>query len=211
MTDTSRRAMIAGAAAGLAGTVAANARPQVASDPLVLDSTSSQVALTINAAGQGASFNQAAGAPNGLHVLTCNCNATTGQHSALNLTSDNPAFSTMQVSGRETATGTIKVAHVGQSNGSDSNAAALSIDLRTSGTAAQGIFIDATDPGGTTGVLLQLRNNQTRQLRIHADGRIQFDGAATVAGPSALPASPSGYLRMLDPSGRAIRVPFYFE
>lgn len=210
---TSRRAVLAaGAVAGVAGAVGSglNPQPALADGPLVLDSSSSQVGLTIRAAGQGASFNQAEGAPSGTHTLTCNCNATSGANSALNVTSDNPDASTVQISGHELGKGTVKISHVGSADGSDGNAAAISIDLKTAGTKAQGIFIDATS-GGTSGPLLQLRNGGTRQLRVWGDGRIQFDGPATTAAGSALPASPSGYLRMLDSAGRAIRVPFYNE
>ena len=77
-------------------------------------------------------------------------------NSALNVVSDNTGFSTMQVTGTETNRGTVKIAHHGQSTGSDSSASAISIDLQTTvggvtGTAAQGIFITSTTdtiPGG---------------------------------------------------------------
>lgn len=113
------------------------------------------------------------------------------------------------VTGRETGRGTVKIAHVGTSSGSDANASAISISLQTAGTAVQGIFLDA--PNGTSGALLQLRNGGQRQLRVHPDGRIQFDGPATVAAAAALPTAPDGYLRFLIPDGRTVRVPYYLE
>ncbi|WP_326575836.1 hypothetical protein OG889_10220 [Streptomyces sp. NBC_00481] len=45
----------------------------------------------------------------------------------------------------ETEHGTPKIAHVGYADGSDPGSSALSIDLMTAGTAAQGIFVTATD------------------------------------------------------------------
>lgn len=79
--------------------------------------------------------------------------------SALQLVSSNNAESTLSISGVETGRGTIKVTHTGNSV-SDSNSAALSIDLQatTTPTGAQGIFITSTT-GGTTGKLLNIRND----------------------------------------------------
>lgn len=90
---------------------------------------------------------------------------------ALNVVSDNPASSTMYVTGKETNRGTIKIAHVGQADGSDSAASAISIDLQTAGTAAQGIFVTGTS-GATTGNLLTLRNNGRDDFVVKATGRV---------------------------------------
>ncbi|MBB5788571.1 hypothetical protein [Jiangella mangrovi] len=207
-TGRSRRGLIAAAGAAAAVTVVGTATPARA-EAQVIDSGPDEIGLRVNADGQGGSFYQKPGATADTHALSCVCKATTGRNSALNVTSDNPAFSAMQVSGRELDTGTIKIAHVGQSDGSDGDAAAVSISLGTAGTAAQGIFIDA--PNGTSGTYLQLKAGTQRMLRIHGDGRIQFHGPATVAPSSALPATPSGWFRFLTPGGQVVRVPYYAE
>jgi hypothetical protein len=95
---------------------------------------------------------------------------------ALNVISDRPGDSTMYVTGHESGRGTIKIAHLnpGPAATTDANAAALSIDLQRNGqtgTAAQGIFITATD-GGTTGRLLTLRNGGANLVTVPAAGSI---------------------------------------
>ncbi|MFF0434506.1 hyaluronoglucosaminidase [Streptomyces sp. NPDC004327] len=100
------------------------------------------------------------------HTATLYQAATSGTGVALNVVSDNPGTSAMYLSGTETGRGTLKIAHRGYTDGSDANAAALSIDLQTPGatdpkkpgTAAQGIYVTATH-GPTAGALLVLRNN----------------------------------------------------
>ncbi|MER6621256.1 hyaluronoglucosaminidase [Streptomyces sp. NPDC000931] len=92
------------------------------------------------------------------HTVTINHKASSGDTAALNVTSDNPATSAMYLTGVETSRGTLKISHKGYADGSDPGASGLSIDLRTSGTAAQGIFVTATD-GPTKGSLIVLRNN----------------------------------------------------
>lgn len=96
------------------------------------------------------------------HTVTINHKATSGEKSvALNVTSDNPETSAMYLTGVETAHGTLKISHMGYADGSDPGSSGLSIDLRTAGTAAQGIFVTATD-GPTTGALMILRNTPGR-------------------------------------------------
>ncbi|WP_099344112.1 MULTISPECIES: hyaluronoglucosaminidase [unclassified Actinoplanes] len=87
--------------------------------------------------------------------------AASGRGVALNVVSDNPENSAMYLEGTETGRGTLKITHQGYDDGSDRSAAALSIDLRTAGTAAQGIYLTATN-GPTTGSLIALRNNPGR-------------------------------------------------
>ncbi len=95
----------------------------------------------------------------GEHVAVLNLAADGGTNNAgLNVVSANTAFSACEVSGHETAHGTLKISHVnpGPDVASDSNAAAISIDLQagqTAGTAAQGIFLKSTT-GGTSGEIL---------------------------------------------------------
>jgi hypothetical protein len=75
------------------------------------------------------------------------------------------------VSGVETARGTVKITHTG--TGSDASAACLSLDAAGTGTAAQGIFMDATG-GGTTGDLMDLRNNSTQLFKVKTNGFVEF-------------------------------------
>jgi hyaluronidase-like protein HylP len=95
----------------------------------------------------------------GDHVAVFNLAAEGGTNNAgLNVVSANSAFSACEVSGHETAHGTLKISHVnpGPSPASDANAAAISIDLqagKAGGTAAQGIFLKSTT-GGTAGAII---------------------------------------------------------
>lgn len=57
----------------------------------------------------------------------------------------------------------------------------MSLDVAGSGTAAQGIFIDATTAGGTTGKLLNLRNDGTEYFTLTAGGKVGI-GRATPTG-----------------------------
>lgn len=101
------------------------------------------------------------------HAVHANCTATnSATASALNITSTNVANSAVFVSGVETGRGTIKVTHTG--TGTDGNAAGLSINLAGVGTAAQGIFVDA-DGGGTTGDLMDLRNNGNQLFKLGSE------------------------------------------
>lgn len=118
------------------------------------------------------------------HVATLYQKATSGTGSALNLVSDNPANSCLQVSGHETGRGSIKVSHVGYADASDANASALSIDLQTAGTAAQGIFITATG-GATAGDLIKVRNNSREDFVVKNTGRVGI-GIATAATPAGM-------------------------
>jgi len=94
------------------------------------------------------------------HAVTVYQAATSGSAAALNVVSDNPGTSAMYLSGTETGRGTLKISHRGYADGSDLNAAALSIDLKTAGTAAQGIYLTATD-GATTGNLIACVTTRT--------------------------------------------------
>ncbi|MFH9574204.1 hypothetical protein ACH4MG_27150 [Streptomyces sp. NPDC017454] len=102
---------------------------------------------------------------------------TSGAHvSALNVVSNNPAGSAFQLSGKETALGTAKVSHLnpGPLANSDAGAAALSLDLKRNGmtgTAAQGIFVTATE-GATTGNLIVLRNNERDDFVVKGAGLV---------------------------------------
>ncbi|MFE9026222.1 hypothetical protein ACFYOA_08160 [Streptomyces iakyrus] len=125
------------------------------------------------------------------HAITAWMAATSGTGSALNAVSDNPGFSAMQVSGKELDTGTIKVTHQRVSELNDAGAAALSIDLIGTGTAAQGIFINSTieradGVAGTTGNLITVRNRKGYEdFKLAGNGRLSM-GAAIGYNPTAL-------------------------
>jgi hypothetical protein len=102
---------------------------------------------------------------------------------ALSVVSNNPQDTTLGVSGHETGRGTIKVTHTG--TGGDVNAAAISVNLVGPGTAAQGIFMNAPDPG-TTGKLLNLRNAGVEKLVLDATGNLTAAGRVSAAGGLAV-------------------------
>ncbi len=78
-----------------------------------------------------------AGASNGLEVVS----TSTGTSSnAFSVVSTNPNDTAVGIRGAETGRGTVKITHVG--TGNDANAAAVSLLLSGSGTAAQGIYLD---------------------------------------------------------------------
>lgn len=92
------------------------------------------------------------------HNVNISHAGTGASSSGLNVGSTNTAHSAVGISGVETAKGTVKITHTG--TGADASAAAISIDLAGTGTAAQGIFITGTN-GGTTGALIEARNGGT--------------------------------------------------
>lgn len=110
------------------------------------------VGVTISTAGTGTN-----------HSLGVNYTGTSATGAAGSFTSTNTAFTTLQISGHEFTHGTIKLSHVGDGISSDANAAGFSMDLQNSDagtgtTAAQGFFLTSTT-GGTTGPLIQFKNN----------------------------------------------------
>ena len=107
------------------------------------------------------------------HATTVYQAGTSGNDiSALNVVSDNPSGSAMQLSGKETARGTLKITHIGEAAGTDSSASALSIDLTTSGTAAQGIFITSTAGTASTGNAITVRTNSRDDFVVKSTGRV---------------------------------------
>lgn len=117
------------------------------------------------------------------HAATIYQAGTSGTDvSALNVVSDNEDGSAVQIRGHELNRGTVKITHEGQADGTDNSAAALSIDLQTDGTAAQGIFVTATE-GATDGNLLTLRNNGRDDFVVKGNGRVGV-GVATGATPA---------------------------
>jgi hypothetical protein len=130
-------------------------------------------------------------------------------NAALNVVSANTAFSACEVSGRESAHGTLKISHVNPGSGpaSDENAAALSIDLQASGsggTGAQGIFLKSTT-GGTSGKIVNyVDSNGVTLFALLPDGSMLLPPLA--APPSGTDAglklcNVGGTLGVVDPTG----------
>jgi hypothetical protein len=148
-------------------------------------------------------FNQAALsiAYNGSsHAATITQNGTTSSAAeALVVTSQNPLDSTLGVSGRELSRGTIKATHTG--SGDDGDASALSLNLAGTGTAAQGIFLDA--PLSTTGKLLNLRNGGQQELVVTADGKALATGGIGVGNsqPATKPGTVVRRIQVFDAAG----------
>jgi hypothetical protein len=132
-----------------------------------------------------------AGTGNAVEVLSTSDTPTSV---ALNVIATNPQATAFGVRGHELGRGTAKITHVG--TGTDANASALSLLLSGTGTAAQGIFLDA--PEGTTGKLLNLRNRGTTQLVLTAEGRLLARGGIGVGNSIAASA--------LGPLTRAVEV-----
>lgn len=142
------------------------------------------VALAIDSAVAAGKFFTTSASSN-IHALTAWQKATSGtSRVALNVISDNPDESAVWISGTELNRGTVKIAHTGQADGSDSSAAAISIDLQTAGTACQGIFMTGTD-GATTGNLITIRNNGREDFVVKGSGRVAI-GIATAATPAGM-------------------------
>lgn len=119
------------------------------------------------------------------HTATLWQAAIAGSGVALNVVSDNPDASAMYLSGIDSGTGTLKITHR-KPGVADANASALSIDLQDGvgfgGSAAQGIFLTATE-GATTGNLLCLRNNSRDDFVVKGTGRVGI-GLAIGATPA---------------------------
>jgi len=126
------------------------------------------------------------------HAITAFQADTTGTtNSAINAVSSNPGFSCFEVTGTEKNRGTVKVAHLGYSDASDANCAALSIDLQTTvggvtGTAAQGIFITSTTDAAPTGNAINVRYNSSDRFVVKGGtgGGVVGVGVATGHVPS---------------------------
>lgn len=142
-------------------------------------------AVTTSGAVTGASFNTDGTVRSGNfrtlsdteHALTVyqRATGTLPGSVALNVISDKPGDSAMWLTGKESARGTLKIAHLNPGAGAtaDASAAAISIDLQRNGqggTAAQGIFLTATE-GATTGNLIVLRNNGRDDFVVKGTGK----------------------------------------
>ena len=131
------------------------------------------------------------GAGNAVEIV----NSGTGSPSvALNVVSSNPNDTTLGISGQELGRGTVKVTHTG--TGDDANASALSLRLNGTGTAAQGIFLDATS--GTTGKLLNLRNAGDSKIVATSDGKLLATGGLGVGNSAPATAITGAVVRKVE-------------
>jgi hypothetical protein len=126
---------------------------------------------------------------------------------ALNVISDKPGDSTMYVTGHELARGTLKIAHLNPGSGAaaDAGAAAISIDLQYNsqgGTAAQGIFMTATE-GPTTGNLITIRNTSPSTVE---DFAVRGSGLVGMQIPTGNTPQGSLEVRQKDTSTTAVVV-----
>ena len=96
------------------------------------------------------------------------------------VTSWNSNDTVIGATGNTTNRGIVKITH-NQPSSSDANAAALSILLAGTSTAAQGIFLDTDTNQVTTGNLLTLRNNGTNKFIVDSDGSLTLGEKITFA------------------------------
>lgn len=125
-------------------------------------------------------YNQAAfymnydGLSNAVEIVS---NTNDDSSNALSITNFNQLDSALGVIGYETGRGTIKVTHNG--TGNDANASGISIDLKGTGTRAQGLYIDSTATGGTLGNLLRLRNQTIDRFVVDYTGSLKVGANGT--------------------------------
>lgn len=148
-----------------------------------------------------------AGAGNGLEVVST---STGSSSNAFSVVSSNPNDTAVGIRGAETGRGTVKITHAG--TGDDANASAISLLLSGSGTAAQGLYLDA--PGaGTTGRLLNLRNGGVPQITASAGGVLYARGGLAVGNSEPASAISGAVVRKVeiyDAAGRSLGfIPVY--
>ena len=105
------------------------------------------------------------------HAVMVRQRGESGAGAAVSVDSKNGDTSAVLINGVEEGKGTVKVVHAGYADGRDRSASALSIDLRVSGTRAQGIFVTASE-GATGGNLIVLRNNDIDDFVVKGSGRV---------------------------------------
>jgi len=102
---------------------------------------------------------------NGQHADAANC---------VLVESTNEQDSSLGVTGYESGRGTIKVTH-NKPAVSDANASCVSLDIAGAGTAAKGLFIDSS--GGTTGDLVDIRNQNDARFTVTSTGSMGRRGS----------------------------------
>ena len=135
----------------------------------------------INVKVDNPAYNQAAfymnydGISNAVEIVS---NTNDSSSNALAVTNNNTSDSALGIIGYESGRGTIKVSHYKPSS-SDANASGISIDLKGTGTAAQGLYVDSTATGGTSGNLLRLRNQTVDRFVVGSTGSVAIGGYGT--------------------------------
>ena len=127
---------------------------------------------------QQAAFIQQDGTGSG---LTVDCNTTAGISECTNITSDDVNFTSVGITGTQDDRGTVKITH-NKPTGTDAAAAAISLLLNGSGTAAQYLFGDTGSGVTTTGDLIDLRQNGTTVFQVDSTGSLLISG---ISGSSA--------------------------
>ena len=146
------------------------------------DAGSNALGNMINIKVDNPNYSQAAfymnydGNSNAVEIMS---NSNDSSANALAVTSNNISDSTLGIIGNELAKGTIKVTHYRPTGGTDSNASAISVDLKGAGTRAQGIYVDSTEAGGTLGNLLRLRNTSVDKFVVDYQGNLATAGNIT--------------------------------
>jgi len=126
--------------------------------------------------GQAAFYMNYDGNSNAVEIVS---NSDDLSSNALAVTGNNINDSTVGIIGYELARGTVKVSHYRPGVGNDSNASAISVDLKGVGTRAQGLYVDSTETGGTLGNLLRLRNESIDKFVVNYQGNLTLAGNIT--------------------------------
>lgn len=127
------------------------------------------------------------------HAATIYQAATSGSGVALNVVSDNPDDSAMYLSGVERSRGTLKIAHSGYADASDASASGLSIDTRTAGSAARGLYLWSTE-GAQTGDSITVRRSAAVAALLREDFVVKASGRCGIG--TGLGSAPAGMLEV---------------
>lgn len=127
------------------------------------------------------------------HAATIVQGATSGSGVALNVASSNPDDSAMYLNGLSTTRGVLKISHDGQPDGSDASGSGLSIDLRTAGSKARGIYLWSTD-GGQGGDAITVRVSKAVTALVREDFVVKATGRCGIG--TGLGSNPAGMLEV---------------
>lgn len=130
------------------------------------------------------------------HAATIYQAATSGTGVALNVTSDNPDDSVMYLNGSSKGRGILKISHDGQADASDASGSGLSIDMRTVGSAARGIYLWSTH-GGQTGDAITVRVSSAVTSLVREDFVVKASGRCGIG--TGLGSAPAGQLEVAAP------------
>lgn len=130
------------------------------------------------------------------HAATFYKASTSGSGVAINGVSDNPDDSTMFLSGVEKTRGTLKIAHNGYADASDSGASGLSIDTRIAGSAARGIYLWSSE-GGQTGDSITVRRSSAVTNLSREDFVVKASGRCGIG--IGLGSTPAAQLEIAQP------------